>query len=272
MSPPFATPRARALGFGMKQARLSRKLGVRELARLTLLSPQEISNWEHGKRVPRIEEVATILAVLRVEPAERARLFDLARNANEPDWLAPATFTEYERTAAAMFEWAPGLVPGLLQTPAYMRAIFAATSRPKADIEQNIISRLARRELLTGRTALPYRVLIGETALRQNIGGREVMAEQLGHLLTAPRHRNVSARVVPSGCGYHPGLYSPFVIFDFEDLPPIVFLELYRGSGYLYHRDHLANYRAAAEVLSALALSVPSSLQLSQGVSSVLVA
>src|SRR5690349_4264608 len=87
MSSPFATPRARALGFGMKKARKGRGLGVRRLARLTALSPQEISNWEHGKRVPRIEEVATILGALRVPPDERARLFDLARTANEPNWL-----------------------------------------------------------------------------------------------------------------------------------------------------------------------------------------
>jgi transcriptional regulator with XRE-family HTH domain len=266
MSPPFATPRARALGFGIKQARLSRKLGVRELARLTLLSPQEISNWERGKRVPKIEEVATILGALRVEPVERERLFDLARNANELNWLAPAPFVEYERAATSMVEWASGLIPGLLQAPSYIRAIFAATACPKSEIEKHIMTRLARREVLTGHTALPYRVLIGETALRHNIGGPAVMAEQLGHLLAMSRLRNVSARIVPSESGYHPGLYGPFVIFDFADLPSIVHLELYRGSGYSYDEHHLADYRAAVETLSALALSERVSEQLIQGV------
>lgn len=230
MSPPFATPRARALGFGMKKARLARKLGVRELARLAQLSPQEISNWEHGKRVPRPEEVATILAVLRVAPDERARLFDLVRNANEPDWLAAATFVEYERTASAMVQWAPSLVPGLLQTPAYIRALFATPPRAKADVEERVMRRLVR------------------------------------HVLVVSRARNVSVRVLPDGCGHHPGLYGPFVIFDFADLPPIVYLELYRGNGYLYHREHVADYRSAAESLSALALSEPESERLIQGV------
>ncbi len=266
MPPPFATPRARALGFGIKQARLSRKLGVRELARLTLLSPQEISNWERGKRVPKIEEVATILGALRVDPTERARLFELARNADEPDWLAPANFVEYERTAGAMVEWAPNLVPGLLQTAAYMRAIFSASKRPQADVEKHVLARLVRREVLTGRTALPYRVLIGEAALRQNVGDREVMTEQLEHLLTMTNLRNVGARIVPSRCGYHPGLYGPFVILDFEDLPSIVYLEHYRGNGYLYNDDHLADYRTAVEILSALTLSEHDSRQLIQGV------
>jgi transcriptional regulator with XRE-family HTH domain len=266
MSPPFATPRARALGFGIKQARLSRKLGVRELARLTLLSPPEISNWERGKRVPKIEEVATILGALRVDPDERARLFELARNANEPNWLTPAPFVEYERTASAMAQWSPKLVPGLLQTPAYIRALFATTRRSKAEVEQQVMLRLARREVLSNRHALPYLALLGEAVLHQSIGDREVMAEQLRHVLRVSRARNASVRILRENCGYHPGLYGPFVVFDFEDLPSIVLLELYRCSGYLYHDDHVADYRAAVERLSALALSEPESERLIQGV------
>jgi transcriptional regulator with XRE-family HTH domain len=264
MPPPIATPRARALGFGLKRAREGRKFGVRELARLTQLSPQEISNWEHGKRVPRIEDVATVLGALRVEPGERARLLDLARNANEPNWLEQPhkTFVEYERTAVEMFEWASGLIPGLLQTSDYMRAIFAA----HREIEDSVMIRLARREVLTGRSPLRHRVLLGEDALRQNIGGPQVMAQQLGHILALTRFKNISVLVVRHGRGYHPGLYGPFVIFDFDDLPAIIYLEHYRSGGYVYNDDHLADYRAAAESLSALALSEHDSERLIQGV------
>ncbi|WP_240521887.1 helix-turn-helix domain-containing protein [Amycolatopsis vastitatis] len=71
---------------------------------MTGLIAQNISNWESGKRVPKIEELATILGALRAEPAERARLVNLARTAAEPNWLeqhAPpmATFVDHERTA-----------------------------------------------------------------------------------------------------------------------------------------------------------------------------
>jgi transcriptional regulator with XRE-family HTH domain len=268
MSPPIATPRARALGFGLKRVRQERGLGVRELARLTDLPPQNISTWESGKRVPKIEEVATILGALVVEPGERARLLNLARNAGESNWLeqhAPtiAAFVEYERTASAVAQWAPRLVPGMLQTPAYIRALFTTTSRPKPEVEKQVMVRLARREVLAN---LPYRVVLGEAALHQNIGDREVMAEQLRHVLKVSRSRTVSVRILPEGSGYHPGLYGPFVLFDFADLPPIVYLELYRGNGYVYNRDHVADYRSAAERLSALALSEPESEQLIQGV------
>ncbi|WIY02022.1 helix-turn-helix transcriptional regulator [Amycolatopsis mongoliensis] len=255
----------------MKRARLARSLKVRELGRLTGLLPQNISNWENGKRVPKIEELATILGALRVEAAERARLYDLARNASESNWLEQygpgmAAFAEYERSASAVAQWSPGLVPGLLQTPAYIRALFAATSRSPADMEKQVMFRLARREQLTGRRSLPYQAVLGESALRHNIGGPSAMAEQLRHLLAASRARNVSLRVLPDKSGYHPGLYGPFVLFDFEDLPPIVYLEHYRGNGYVYNRDHVADYRAAIESLSALALSEPESERLIQGV------
>ncbi|MFI5588319.1 helix-turn-helix domain-containing protein [Amycolatopsis sp. NPDC051758] len=271
MSPPIATPRARALGFGLKRVRQERGLGVRELARLTDLPPQNISTWESGKRVPKIEEVATILGALVVEPGERARLLELARNATEPNWLeqhAPpklATFIQYEQTAAAMAEWAPALMPGLLQTPAYIKALFAMTALSQRDIDNRLMIRLARREVLTAREPLQYRAVLGESVLRQGIGGSRVMAEQLRHLLTMTQARNISVRIVPDGIGYHPGLYGPFVIFDFGDLPPIVHLEHYRGSGYVYDQNHLADYRAALESLCTLALGETDSHRLIQG-------
>jgi len=255
----------------MKRARQARNLKVRELGRLIDVPPQNISSWESGKRVPKIDELATILGALRVEPAERARLLNLARYANDPNWLeqhapAIATFVEYEQTASAMVQWAPGLVPGLLQTPAYIRALFATTSRQKPDVEKQVMIRMARREVLGPRHALPYRALLSEAVLRQNIGDRQVMAEQLRHVLTVSRARNVSVQVLPDGRGYHPGLYGPFVIFDFDDLPSIVYLELYRGNGYVYNRDHVTDYRGAIETLSALALSEPDSERLIQDV------
>lgn len=271
MSPPFATPRARALGFGMKSARLARDLKVRELGRLTEMLPQNISNWESGKRVPKLEELATILGVLRVGPDERARLFNLARYANDPNWLNQAdldgptlltTYVSYERSAVGMVDWSPGLVPGMLQTPAYTRAIFAATAHPKSHVENVVMVRLTRRELLTGRNPLPCRVLLGEAVLHQNIGGPAVMAEQLRYLRSRMQLRNLSVRIVPNAIGYHPGLYGPFIIFDYADLPPIVYLEHYRSSGYVYDEPNVADYRKAIETLASLALSEPDSAHL----------
>ncbi|WP_410673432.1 helix-turn-helix domain-containing protein [Amycolatopsis sp. cmx-4-68] len=261
MSRQSATPRARALGFGIRRARLARRLGVRELGRLTDLVPQNISSWESGKRVPKLEELATILGALRVEPGKREQLLNLARSAHEASWLGQytlsgptqlVTYLEYERAASSVFNWSPGLLPGLLQTPAYMKTIFAATARPKRDVDEHIMVRLARRELLTGRNPLQYQAVLSEAVLRQNMGGPAVMAEQLRHLRSTMRLRNVSVRILPDGIGYHPGQYGPFIVFRYDDSPPVVYLEHYRSSAYLEH--DATGYGRAVEILWSLAL------------------
>ena len=114
---------------------MARNLGVRELARLIGVLPQELSNWEYGKRIPKVEQVALLMGVLVVEPGERARLLELAKYAREPSWLekvvpgvAPSagTYAENEREATAIFDWEPAVIPGLFQTPDYIRALIAA--------------------------------------------------------------------------------------------------------------------------------------------------
>lgn len=273
MPPPIATPRSRALGFGLRKARKARGYGLRELARATGVHAAELSNWELGLRVPRIEEVALLLGHLRVLGAERDRLFELARTAREPNWAekempdAPAiltTLAEYERTAAAIFSWQPMLVHGLLQTPDYARAILALGGTPAQLIEQRLKVRMIRQAALREHRAPECSILLGEGALRQRIGGTATLVEQLRHLLDLPRR--IEVRVVPSGGDYHPGLNGSFSVFEYSDLPAIIFLDQYRGSAYLYAEDQVADYKSAAKTMASLALNVADSRAFVEGV------
>ena len=273
MPPPIATPRSRALGFGLRKARKARGYGLRELARATGVHAAELSNWELGLRVPKIEEVALLLGQLRVLGEERDRLFELARTAREPNWAekempdAPAILTslaEYERTAAAIFSWQPMLVHGLLQTPDYARAILARGGTPPQLIEQRLRVRMIRQAALREYRAPECSILLGEAALRQPVGGTETLVEQLRHLLDVPRR--IEVRVVPSGGDYHPGLNGSFSVFEYADLPAIVFLDQYRGSAYLYDEDQVADYKSAAKTMASLALSVADSRAFIEGV------
>ncbi|VVJ21320.1 Transcriptional regulator [Amycolatopsis camponoti] len=263
MATPFATPRARALGFGLRACRTDRDLGVRELARLIGVLPQELSNWEYGKRIPKVEQVALLMGVLVVEPRERARLLDLAGNARELSWLEKAVpgvapsagaYAEYERAAEAMFDWEPAVVPGLFQTPDYTRAFLTAGGLPPDRIATVIQARMARRNVLTRHYPLAYHVLVGEGALRSGVGGDQVMVEQLRYLRQASVRSNVRLQVLPAGCGAHAGLHSNFAVLDFAALPSIVFVELYQASAYLYDDDQVAGYRRAAKDMAALAM------------------
>ncbi|MEV4055324.1 helix-turn-helix transcriptional regulator [Amycolatopsis sp. NPDC049688] len=264
MATPFATPRARALGFGLRTCREARNLGVRQLARKIGVHAQELSNWEYGKRIPKIEQVALLMGALVVEPGERARLLELARTATELSWLEkvmpgfslkPGTYVQYEREASALFGWEPALIPGLLQTAGYARVVLAGFGVVGEQNEKLANARQARRSVLAGARPTPFRAIIGEAALRPDFIEPPVMVEQLRFLRDLSRRSNISLQVLRRSPSFHPGLCGPFVILDFWQLPPIVFIEQYRSSAYLYADDQVADYRSAAKTLAALALS-----------------
>ncbi len=258
MATPFATPRARALGFGLRTCREARNFGVRQLARKIGVHAQELSNWEYGKRIPKVEQVALLMGVLVVEPGERARLLELARTAREENWLEASktgVYVLYEREASELFGWEPVLVPGLLQTPAYARAVLSDLGVAGDELEKLILLRQVRQDLLTGPRPTSLHVVIGEAVLRPPFIEPSVMVEQLRLLLRSSQRRNITLQVFRGTGSYHPGHCGPLTILEFPQLPPIVFLEQYRVGGYLYAEDQVADYRSVAKSLAALALS-----------------
>ncbi|MFF0146526.1 helix-turn-helix domain-containing protein [Amycolatopsis sulphurea] len=244
MSSPYATPRARALGLELRTARKRRRLGVRELARLLGMTPGFVTNWERGLRLPKPEDVGAVLAHCRVIGADRRRIVEMARGAREQDWIATGgeeAYREWEKTARTVFAWGPDLVPPLLQTSGYARAVRGAA---KGEEEQP-----AWREA-TGRCVL----VVGETALRRRIGSAEVMTEQLRGLGTALELDEIDVRLVPAEQEYRPGLARPFTIFDFANLPTIVHERLLSESANSSSPVRVARYREVAETLLNLAL------------------
>lgn len=259
------SPRARVLGAWLRDAREAADLGVRELARLLDIGHTNISRWETAERLPRPEDVAMILTAVGVNGAERERLINLARAAGEPNWVtvgvpgaseALDALMEFEKTAKRVTEWSVSVIPGLLQTGDYTRAIMADSGASDQETDARVMLRLTRRDVLTRRNPVTFQALIGESALRQVIGGREVMADQLRHLLRMAEVPAVTLRVVPTGHGWHPGLAGPFELLEFETGRPIVHLEHLRSSLFLYEEeDDLRAYVNAAEMVRTVAMS-----------------
>ncbi|MQA10686.1 MAG: helix-turn-helix domain-containing protein [Pseudonocardiaceae bacterium] len=243
------TPRARALAAALRDARTSRQIGLRELARRVSISHTLVSQWENGHRLPKIEDVATVLTGIGVDADERARIVDLARNAGDSDWLTVGTpgvsqklagVMECERTAVRITEWLPWSIPGLLQTSDYAREIIGPD-------EPKLALRLARRDVLTRLEPVEFHALIGEPAIRQLIGNRDIMIHQLHSLLNAPK--NVTIQVIPVGMGWHPGIAGPFILYQFNDSPSIVHLEHYRSSAFVFNERDVGGYENAVEIL-----------------------
>lgn len=190
-----------------------------------------------------------MLTGIGVSAEERQRIIELARNASETDWLAVGLpgvsqqldgVMECERTATHITEWIPWTLPGLLQTSDYAREVIG-------NDRQQLNVRFARRDVLTKRQPAEFHAIIGEPGLRQVIGGRDVMRHQLQALLDTPS--NVTVQVVRIGAGWHPGLAGPFILYEFTESPPIVHLEPFRSSSFVYNNEDVSDYRRAADTL-----------------------
>lgn len=257
MSATTGSPRARALAAALREARTESGVGQRVVARKLGISQGTISYWENGGRVPRVEDISGYLTVLGVTNDDKERILDIAREANQSSWLAAgrpgvtnglAGVLECERTAARIIEWTPLVVPGLLQTSEYTRALIARDDIP--DAEHGALLRAGRRDVVTKSRGTPMTALIGESALHARIGGTEVQLDQLRYLLKLNEElENLDIQIIRTEQDWHPGSVGPFVLYVFSESPPIVHLEHYRASAFLYDEDDLAAYQEAAETL-----------------------
>jgi len=268
-------------GSTMPRRQLGRQLrDLRNRARMTTRVAAQRLEWSEAK-IWRIETGQTSLRGLDVEamckiyaaPADVIEpLIALARETKARGW-----WTEYSDVIAEGFEVYLGLeeaairlltyendlVPGLLRTQAYARAVLVG-ARPDiapAELERRLAVFAARQTILT-RAENPVRieVVITESLLWHRIGGAEVMAGQLEHLRRLCELPNVDIRVVPTDSGYHDGMESGrFVLLEFGDTgnlpePSVVFVQTYTASTY-YEKDHeISRYRAAFAKIKAAAV------------------
>ncbi len=264
MKPTSSGPAARTLAASLREEREARKIGLRALAERLGILPQLLSVWEKGQRLPSVEDVSAILALLGVTGEKRDRIRTLARHAREPNWLAPGntdlpfaltTRLDLERTASAITTWSPLIVPGLLQTPDYIRSIMDDSGVKLEQADRQLRVRLARQGILTRADPVRFTALLGERSLQENFGDAGIMSDQIDHLLAMAERRNVSLRVVPAGIGYHPGLLGPFDIYEFPGSPPIVSVEHVHSTAFLHEDTQISGHQQVAKLLRKVALS-----------------
>jgi transcriptional regulator with XRE-family HTH domain len=258
------TPRAKALCAALREARLASGIGLRELARKIQISHTDLSLWENGRRVPRLESVVMVLTAIGTPAEERNRIIELARNVRERNWLTVgvegishelAGVIECERSATAITEWSPAIVPGLLQVPEYTRATMQAAEIPPDDVDIRVMVRAGRCEVITRHDPVEYVALLDEAALYEAIGSLPIRVHQLRHLREMAERPNITVQIVPARIGWHPGLAGPFVLYDFPDTPPVVYLEHYSSAAFIPTKHDVERYRKAADKLRAIAMT-----------------
>lgn len=259
------TPRARAIGAELRRAREDAGLSARTLATRLGIAHTTIGRWESGERSPRPTDVAAVLGALGVDHEVREELIELSRNSDGRHWVASglpeqkrqlAALLELERDAARIVNVSPLLVPGLLQSSGYARAIIGGGGVPSVEVETRVAVRIGRRDVIMRRERpAELLALVDETALNRNIGGPSVMADQLRSLEEASHWANVTLRAIPESAGWHPALEGPFVLLEFADRTSVVQIENRRSALFFHEPVDVEAYQLAIDRVQDIAMS-----------------
>ncbi|WP_092597912.1 helix-turn-helix domain-containing protein [Actinopolyspora xinjiangensis] len=263
------SPRVRALGAELREAREAAGMTMREVAQRLGWHHSKYARFESGDQPPTPEQSSAILATFGASEAERERLTDMAADIANGDanWLKAGTghddlttLLEFERTATNIVDVSPLLIPGLLQTSDYARTIMA--NETPGDIERLVAMRIGRRDVLTRPKPVELTAIILETALRRPMGGREVMADQLRYIAKiASDHNNVTVHVLPDTGKWTPAHIGPFILFDFAKAAPIVHFEHLSSSAFLSNTGDIKVHREAAVNLREAAMNPTESIE-----------
>jgi transcriptional regulator with XRE-family HTH domain len=221
-----------------------------------------IGQFEQAIRKPQLDVAQRIDEVLQTEGFFERTWRKLIDDSRYADYFAAVV--ELERTATKICEFAPTLVPGLLQTVEYARAVTLANNPFATDeyVEETVAARLERSRILAGTTRPEYWVVLHENVLRIPVGGPAVAAQQLEHVAGMARERRALVQVLPYGQGAHTAMIGALKLMEFEDAPPTAYTET-SFSGTLVDDPAVVKRAARAyDLLRAAALSPEASLAL----------
>jgi hypothetical protein len=217
-----------------------------------------------------------MLDVYQVPSSKRDRLIELARTAEQRGWwdaYAGILKEEYsamialEAAAESMRQYHPSLVPGLLQTEAYMEEIVRSSRlvEPPGVVPQRVEVRLTRQAVLTrDEDPLEFTAVLDEAVLRRQVGGPEVMGGQLLHLAEMAARPNVTLQVLSFAKGSHPAMQGGFIIFRFPGPieSGVVYLENMTSDIFVEHDAEVHHYNLTFERLREMALEPEKSVAL----------
>ncbi|MDH6137155.1 transcriptional regulator with XRE-family HTH domain [Kitasatospora sp. MAA4] len=273
---PRPTVRGRRLGSELRRIREAAGKSTEDAAGALKCSRAKISRIETGASGIRRLDLGILLDLYGIAdlPARDA-LERLARDGKKRGWWhdygdtippAYADFLGLEGDARYIRTWQSMVIPGLLQTEGYARALLQANPaavRPER-IDQLVKIRMDRKEVLTKADAARFWAIIWEPALRCPVGGKEVRRAQLLHLADAAQQPNITLQVVPLDVGATAGACGAFVMFGFTDspMPGAVFLETLTSSHYLEQEAELDGYGLVFDYLRSSALNPAQSLDM----------
>ncbi|MBX6766749.1 MAG: helix-turn-helix domain-containing protein [Actinomadura rubrobrunea] len=245
------------LGARLRRLREARGISRAEAGRLIRGSDSKISRMETGRTGFKERDLADLLALYGVtDEAERAVLLALAEQAGRPGWwqpyheIIPQWYEMYlglEQSAEMIRCHESHMIPELLQTPDYARAVLALThgDEPAETVERRVELRLRRARILERSRPPRLWAMIDEAALRRPFGGAAVMRDQLRRLVEASRLPHVTVQVMPFRAGGYPGVGAPITLLrqPEAELPDVGYLARPNGAEYVDKPEEVDAFR-----------------------------
>jgi transcriptional regulator with XRE-family HTH domain len=274
------TVRRRELGALLRRLRKEKDLTVDQVTAYLECSASKISRIETGQRGATPRDVRDLCDLYGVtDEAERERLVGLAREGKQQGWwqsydlpFATPMYVGLEAEAVRIKDYDSAVIPGLLQSADYLRALHDDPLPEPTDreltpelVERRVEARLIRQQLLTRRQPPPleFWAIMDEAALHRLIGGPAVMGAQLKRVVEAMQLPNVTVQVIPYSIGPHPALNSTFNILEFSGAAPhLVYSEGLAGFIFMEREEDVERYNDVFRHLSDIALTPDQSADL----------
>ncbi|WP_328377364.1 helix-turn-helix transcriptional regulator [Streptomyces sp. NBC_00440] len=263
-------PKSRSIrqkyGEELRIRRIAAGLTQEAVSEGVVCSPTLISHWEAGRRLPTPDDAQRLDRVLGTDGFFARWLEDLDTKFTQ--YFAPVA--ELEQLTAEIRHYSASLIPGLLQTEEYSRAVFRehAPNHDNKELDKAVVIRRARAALLEKPSRPVFWCLLDESALRRRVGGPKVMADQLHKIADMAEAGRLRLHVLPFSVGCHALAEGMLYLMKFADAPPVAYTESMRTghlmddpalvrecqtaydlalSDALPHTDSLALVRAVAE-------------------------
>jgi transcriptional regulator with XRE-family HTH domain len=265
----------RRLRTELRRARLDAGLTQEQVATAMDWSLSKLIRIENGTVGISMNDLKVILGHYKITDERTADLIALSRGARARSWwndyrdVSPrlVQLIEYESASYIIRNFQPMLIPGLLQTEEYARAMIRNLS-PQSTAEEvrtGVELRMKRQQLLQQPEMPLMFFIIDEASVRRLVGGQDAMRRQIQRLIAETEKPTVTIEVVPFSAGAHPGMQGPFMLFEFPDAADDDALYLESPSDSRWNRDdpeEISSFRERFEVLRELSLKPQGSVDL----------
>lgn len=267
------TIRGRRLAGEIRRLRESRSMTCTDAAAMLGWDQGKLSRVERAQMRVTVGEVMEICEAFAISGQQRGDLVQLARDARKQGWwhtyrgVLKQGFSDYlafEAEATVYSSYETHLIPGLLQSEAYARAVLRGSGdlRAAAELDRAVEARRARQERVTDAEPLQVFQIIEEGALHRVVGDQDTMHGQLQHLDELGRLPNVSIQIVPYRAATHVALDGPFTLLQFDDYPSVLYVEHFMGCQYYEKSEETAHGSVVFNHLRSSALNTSDSAAL----------